>query len=392
VNWVDLVILAAFALALFSGYHRGVVMQVFSWGGFIIGIISGALLGPTIVRAISPHSANARRIAVLGSFLGIAFVVEAVVALIGSRLSRKITHAKLKRADQIVGAVVAAMLSLLAAWMLSLPAKAVTSLAPSIKNSAILRGEYAVLSRPPDFLASILSLLNHTGFPQVFAELNPSLAPGVQPPPASLANNMAIREAAQLTFKIEGEGCEGRVDGSGFPIAPHLVITAAHVVAGTKNTAVIKPNGDRFAATVVYWDPDTDIAVLRVNTLPGSTLPLDEVIAARGSDGAAIGYPGGGKRTISVARVRGHTDAIGYDIYSRHSVDRLIYVLRASVIPGNSGGPFVDIQGRVRGMIFAASSNNKDEAYALDGSEIERAVKAGERNTRQVDTKTCAIE
>jgi len=392
VNWVDLIILAAFALALFSGYHRGVVMQIFSWGGFIIGIIAGALLGPLLVRAIAPHSANTRRIAVLGSFLGIAFIVEAVIALAGSRISRKITHAKLKRADQIVGAIVAGLLALLAAWMLSLPAKAVTSLAPSIKKSTILRGEYAVLSRPPDFLASILSLLNHTGFPQVFAELNPSLAPGVQAPPASLANNMAIRAAAQLTFKIEGDGCEGRVDGSGFPIEPHLVITAAHVVAGTKNNVVIKPNGDRFDARVVYWDPDTDIAVLRVSSLPSSTLPLDDAIAARGTDGAAIGYPGGGPRTISVARVRGHTDAIGYDIYARHSVDRLIYVLRARVIPGNSGGPFVDTDGRIRGMIFAANSNNPDEAYALDGSEIERAVKAGETRTRQVDTKTCAIE
>jgi S1-C subfamily serine protease len=70
----------------------------------------------------------------------------------------------------------------------------------------------------------------------------------------------------------------------------------------------------------------------------------------------------------------------------------LIYVLRSTVIPGNSGGPFVDTNGRVRGMIFAASSNNKDEAYALDGSEIEKAMKAGENRTRQVDTKTCAIE
>jgi uncharacterized membrane protein required for colicin V production len=314
VNWVDAVILAAFALALLSGYHRGVVMQVFSWGGFILGIITGALLGPPIVRAIHPHSVNGRRIAVLASFLGIAFVVEALIAFAGSRISKKITHAKLKRADQIVGSIVAALLALLAAWMLSLPAKAVSSLAPSIKKSAILRGEYAVLSRPPDFLASILSLLNHTGFPQVFAELNPSLAPGVLPPPASLANNKAILAAAQLTFKVEGDGCQGRVDGSGFPVEPHLVITAAHVVAGTKNNVVIKPNGDRFSAIVVFWDPDTDIAVLRVGTLPAGVLPVDLQIAPRNTDGAAIGYPGGGKRTISVARVRGHTDALGYDI------------------------------------------------------------------------------
>jgi S1-C subfamily serine protease len=392
VNWVDAVILAAFALALLSGYHRGVVIQVFSWGGFILGIIAGALFGPPIVRAISPHGVNARRIAVLTSFLGIAFVVEALIAFAGSRISRKITHAKLKRADQIVGSIVAALLALLAAWMLSVPARGVSSLSTSIKKSAILRGEYAVLSRPPNFLESIRRLLSHTGFPEVFAELNPSLAPGVEAPPASLQNNMAILAAAQLTFKVEGDGCQGRVDGSGFPVEPHLVITAAHVVAGTKNTVVIKPNGDRFGATVVYWDPDTDIAVLRVGDLPAGVLHVDAVIAPRNTDGAAIGYPGGGRRTISVARVRGHSDYIGYDIYSRHSVDRLIYVLRSTVIPGNSGGPFVDTDGRVRGMIFAAASNSPDEAYALDGSEIERALKAGEHNTRQVDTKTCAIE
>jgi S1-C subfamily serine protease len=392
VNWVDLAILGAFGLALWSGYRRGVVMQIFSWGGFILGIIAGALLGPPIVRAIHPHTANGRRIAVLASFLGIAFIIEALIAFAGSRISRKITHAKLKRADQIVGSVVAALLALLAAWMLSLPARSVAGLAPSIKKSAILRGEYAVLSRPPDFLASILSLLSHTGFPQVFAELNPSLAPGVSAPPASLRDNKAIKAAAELTYKIQSNGCAGIVDGSGFPAEPHLVITAAHVVAGTSGTVVIKPDGEQFKAVVVYMDSDTDIAVLRVATLPSAVLRVDAAVAARGSDGAAIGYPGGKARTISLARVRAHTEAIGYDIYSRHSVDRDIYVLRSSVIPGNSGGPFVDTDGRVRGMIFAASSNNKDEAYALDGAEIERAVHAGEGRTRQVDTKTCAIE
>jgi len=392
VNWVDGVILLAFALALLSGYHRGVVMQVFSWGGFILGIIAGALLGPPIVRAINPHSANARRIAVLASFLGIAFVVEALIAFAGSRIARKITHAKLKRADQLIGAIVAALLSLLAAWMLSLPARSVSSLEPSIKKSAILRGEYAVLSRPPDFLASILALLNHTGFPQVFADLNPSFAPGVAAPPASLASNMAIRAAAELTFKIEGDGCEGRVDGSGFPVEPHLVITAAHVVAGTKHTEVITSSGDRFAATVVFWDPNTDIAVLRVGTLPRGDLSVDEIVADRGTDGAAIGYPGGGKRTISVARVRAHSSPPQYDIYGGHVVYRAIYVLRAAVIPGNSGGPFVDTDGRVRGMIFAASSSNRDEAYALDGAEIDKAIRSADGKTRQVDTKTCAIE
>jgi len=120
--------------------------------------------------------------------------------------------------------------------------------------------------------------------------------------------------------------------------------------------------------------------------------PANELIASAGTDGAAIGYPGGGQRTISVARVRGHAEYAQYDIYSQHTVDRAIYVLRSTVIPGNSGGPFVDTDGRVRGMIYAASSQYKDEAYALDGAEIDKAIQAADGKTRQVDTKTCAIE
>ena len=67
-------------------------------------------------------------------------------------------------------------------------------------------------------------------------------------------------------------------------------------------------------------------------------------------------------------------------------------MLRSTVIPGNSGGPFVDTDGRIRGMIFAASSSNKNEAYALDGGEIDKAIRGSAGKTRQVDTKTCAIE
>jgi len=391
-NWVDLLIIGAFILALLNGYRRGVVMQLFSWGGFIVGIISGALLGPPIVRAINPSSANARRIAVLVSFLGIAFIIEGFVAFAGSRVSRRITHAAFKKADRIVGAVVAATLALLAAWMLSLPAKGVSGLERPIKGSTILRGEYAVLNRPPDFLASILSLLSHTGFPQVFAELNPSLAPGVKPPPESLRNNAAIKAAAARTFKIESIGCAGRVDGSGFLVREHLVITAAHVVAGTSHTMVIPPMGGEFPANVVYMDTDTDIAVLHVPSLPDNVLRIEDAIADRNTDGAAIGYPGGKAETIAVARVRAHTEAIGYDIYSRRSVDRDIYVLRSTVRPGDSGGPFVDTRGFVRGMIFAASSNNHDEAYALDAAEIEHALRAAGGRTAQIDTKDCALE
>ena len=113
--------------------------------------------------------------------------------------------------------------------------------------------------------------------------------------------------------------------------------------------------------------------------------------ARRGDTGAAIGYPGGGPRTISPARVRARTNAVGRDIYDRKLVSRSIYVLAATVHQGNSGGPFVDDNGVVRGMIFAAAADNPNESYALTSDEISQAYQAARSRTREVDTGTCAL-
>ena len=392
-TYIDLLVLAALAFAVYSGYRRGAILQMFSWGGFVVGILLGGVIAPPIVRAFHPRPGTPRAIIALVSFLGTAFVIEAVVALFGVRVSRKMTAVRIKQADRVVGSVVAGSLLLLSTWLLSAPAQRVAGLAKPVKESAIVRGLDAIFSAPPkNIFASLGALLSHTGFPEVFAGLNPSLAPSVAPPPDSLKNNTHIRAAANLTFKIEGTGCNGRVDGSGFPASRDLVITAAHVVAGTRDTKIYMPHQDRaFDATVVYLDADHDIAVLRAPSLPDNALTVDPDQAPYRTDGAAIGYPGGGPRTISVARVRARTDADGFDIYNNKRVQRSIYVLRALVRQGNSGGPFVDEQGRVRGMVFAASASNKEESYALSETEIERAVAGARGRTQQVDTGDCAI-
>lgn len=390
-NWIDLVIIGAVGLALLNGYRRGVVVQAFSWGGFLAGLLIGGLLAPPLVRAVGPETPVARAVVAMAAFLGIAFIIEAAIAFGGSKLVGKITHRKVLRADAILGAVVAAVMALFSAWFLSLPARRVPELARDVKRSAIMRGMYAAFRRPPDLLASVGAFLDRTGFPEVFTQFNPSLAPGVDPPPPSLRNDREILAAAELTYKIESPGCGGKVDGSGFPARRDLVVTAAHVVAGTRDTEVIEADGTRFDAVVVYFDSETDIAVLRVPTLPNRILRLDPSAAARGTDGAAIGYPGGGSRKISVARVRARTTARGRDIYSDDTVERDIYVLRASVRQGNSGGPFVDADGQVRGMIFAASAEDRDESYALAETEVQTALQSAAGRTQREDTGECAL-
>lgn len=392
-NWVDLLIIAALVGALVSGYRRGALMQLFSWGGFIVGLFIGGALAPRIVRGLNPSSPFARAMITMAIFLGLAFVVEAGTAILGHRLRARIQRPWAKDVDAVAGSVGAAVLALLAAWFLSVTLKSGPSqeVASAVRGSGILRTLDRIAPRPPGFFAQIGRLLNLTGFPEVFEQLNPSLAPGVAPPPAALARDPEVLAAAELTYKIQSRGCGGVVDGSGFPVDSRRVFTAAHVVAGTTGHQVIEPDGDSVSARVIYIDTNRDIAILRLGEPRGDELHVTGAIAERGTDGAAIGYPGGGPRTISVARVRTRTTAVGRDIYSRKSVERGIYVLRATVRRGNSGGPFVDTRGRVRGMIFAAAAGNPEESYALTESELNGALRAVGDRTSRVSTGRCAV-
>lgn len=393
-NWVDLVILSAFGLAVWTGYRRGALLQFFSWGGFIVGLILGFLLAPSLVGLFTSDPNNrAVPIYTLVALLGIAFLVEGIVAAFAIKLRKKITNATVHKTDKVAGSVVAGLLSLVGSWLLgttllNIPSRPIAS---AVRESAVLKAITSVAPSRLSITAEISRLLRNTGFPEVFAAFNPSLAPGVEPPPASLAGDKEILAAAEITYKIESKGCNGLVDGSGFPIGSDLLVTAAHVVAGTRDTQVLPATERRsYKGTVVYMDSDKDIAIIRVK-MPGGVMQVEQRQATRNTDGAAIGYPGGKARKISPARVRARTQAQGYDIYSKKRVTRTIYVLRAEVRQGNSGGPLVDVAGRVRGMVFAAAQNNPDESYALAENEIFTAVDRAKGKTQQVDTGACAL-
>lgn len=397
-SWVDAVVAAAFGLALWTGYRRGALLQVFSWGGFVAGLVIGLALAPRIVSLFGGGNPDdesgtpVRAIYTLVAWLGIAFIVEAIVAALGMRVRKKITHTVATRTDQIVGSLLAGVLSLAGSWMIGTTFARGPSptVAKAIKDSAILSAIDRVAPPPPAIMAEIGRFLDRSGFPEVFSGLNPSLAPGVEPPPASLARDAEVLAAAEITYKIESNGCGGVVDGSGFPVGSDMVVTAAHVVAGTSNTQVIHADGRRRRGVVVYMDADKDIAIVKAQ-LPGRVFVVEDDPARTGTDGAAIGYPGGGRRTISPARVRVRTNARGMDIYSRDTVTRTVYVLRATVRQGNSGGPLVDTNGRVRGMIFAAAQNNPEESYALAETEIFRATRRAQGRTAAIRTGDCAL-
>ncbi|HEX8930375.1 MAG TPA: trypsin-like peptidase domain-containing protein [Actinomycetota bacterium] len=198
-----------------------------------------------------------------------------------------------------------------------------------------------------------------------------------------------MRRATAATVQVESQGCGGLLFGSGFPVEPHLVVTNAHVVAGTGDHRVIVPGGGRARATVVWFDPRRDIALLSVPGVTLDPLELDGPVRA-GTTGAVIGYPGGGSEKVIGARVVARTTAVGRDIYSSSLVRREIYVLRAQVRKGDSGGPVVGRSGRLIGVVFAASTVDPNEGYALTNAELRTVLGQAGSNRAEVPTGDCA--
>jgi S1-C subfamily serine protease len=275
---------------------------------------------------------------------------------------------------------------LLGSLLINGPSKTV---AKALDRSAILEAVNATLPRPPNVFAYVRQYLQTSGFPQVFAGFPPALGPQAELPPRGVARR-AIQAADQSTVRIVVPACGGTQLGSGWVAADSTVVTNAHVVAGSDSVSVQDANGTH-EATVVVFDPRTDVAVLRASGLAGPPLPLETAEQPDGAPGATLGYPGQAEGQIRWHRaaVNDTYDASGRDIYGRALVTRNVYELRSPVRQGDSGGPFVLPSGQVAGVVFAASTTNDGIGYALTGQEVADEVRQGAARTEPVGTGSC---
>ena len=193
-------------------------------------------------------------------------------------------------------------------------------------------------------------------------------------------------------MKITGAAvaCDRGQEGSGAVIAPQRVITNAHVVAGVKEPYVqVGGVGRQYPARVVSFDPRRDLAVLAVPALQAPPLPEGDNLA-RGDDAIVAGFPRNGPFKVNAARVRQVIQASGEDIYARPGVVREVYSLFADVQPGNSGGPLLDRNGALAGVVFAKSLDDNQTGYALTLDEVEPVIQAGTTASGTVSTGDCA--
>ena len=385
-NVVTLVIVIALAIAAVSGYRAGLGQVVLPSAGVLGGLLLGVRLAPLVMRSVSQPLAKLA-VAVLASAV-LASLGGAVGRFAAGKLDRASDRLHLGRVTRTLGAALEAALVLVLAWLLASGLANVETfgLGRQVQASPIIRALNSALPTPPDIVSRLKGLITPNSFPNVFL--------AGEPRPAQVSPGKAV-EAATLTnaehsvVQVIGLGCGGKVEGSGFVVAPGVVVTNAHVVAGVHGLTVLDPSGQH-PATVVHFDPDEDVAVLKVPTLRAPALATATDAAAPGTAGAVLGYPGGGPLRTGDAVVLDETMAVGQNIYNQGTVRRAIYEIAADVQPGNSGGPLITADGSVAGVVFAKSISQDRVGYALVWSEVAAEVGAASHQSAAVATGACS--
>jgi S1-C subfamily serine protease len=370
-----------------GGYRLGFLARVLSWVGLAAGLYAAARLAPLLFDLYDGGGPEIRLTLVLGLFLILTTLGASLGAVAGASVRRLIPPGTgLRTADRVAGGVVGALGGLLMVWLL-VPILAVMpgSLSEIARNSSIARNIDRYGPSTPQALQDLRRQVSDVNFPEVFSRLGPS--PRTGPPPGAVALSDSVRDRVALsTVKVSGTACGRVLSGSGFSPAADIIVTNAHVVAGVDRPSVLKPDGRRLPATVVVFDPDRDLAVLRVTGLGQTALAVAD--AGTGDEGAVYGHPGGQDALeIIPARVETKLNAQGRDLYGGHQIRRQILILAAILAPGDSGGALVDVSGRVIGVAFAVAPDKAATAYALASEEL-RAVLDVPRSA-QVDTGPC---
>lgn len=225
-------------------------------------------------------------------------------------------------------------------------AETTTSAAPQVQMTPAPLP--TLLPSPTPVSAEVLNLV--LAREQVLINLYQRVHPGVVSIEVTVNNGMPSdqQDDSPSPFNPDGQGA-----GFVYDLEGHIV-TNDHVVGGSQAIEVIFYDGTRLSAEFIGSDPDSDLAVLKVDAPPEALLPLvwaeaDDIQV--GQTVVAIGNPFGLDGTLTV----GVVSALGRSLRSLNPLFRIPEIIQtdAAINPGNSGGPLLNLQGEIVGVTNA---------------------------------------
>ncbi|MFE5408033.1 MarP family serine protease [Microbacterium sp. NPDC056569] len=385
---VDVIVVLLLIAACVAGVRRGFFAGIGTLAGLAAGAFAAFWLTP-LVSAWVP-SPVWRGPAVLLTALGLVFVGAAVGSAIGSALRSGADRLKLRGVERFLGGIASVVAALLA---LALVAPAIAGagipvISSAVASSAILRG---IEAATPDPVAAALAQLRGAVLDDGLPGLGLLLGPGTaEPAPPVALDDPELQRAAASVARVSGNAyaCGRGSSGTGFVVAEDRVVTNAHVVAGVDTPIVELPGVPAREGRIVYFDPVDDLAVIAVDDLGASALPVSPTLAA-GAAAVVQGFPYGGPFTMVPASVQSVGTANVPDVYDSSWNPREIYSLQAVVRPGNSGGPLLTGDGEVAGVVFARAEDDESVGYAMTMAELTPVADRAPSLTSTVSTGSC---
>ncbi len=291
VNVVDLAVVGIVILAAVFGWRSGALPQVLGLAGAAAGVAVVILVVPAAAGILDHFEPPVRAFFAFGGAFLIVGIAEAVGSTLGASMRDRLGGGVANRLDAGLGSLFGIAQAFVLAWLVGglLATGPVPSRARAAQRSLAVRPLLGVFPPPSDVAGQLGSLIDSSGLPQVFSGLEPQPAPPV--PVAGGAEAARIAAAADASVVlVESQGCAQIFSGTGFAVAPNLIVTNAHVVAGATDVAVTSDaTGRRVRGTVVFFDPELDVALIRTPDLVLRPLVFAATAPVRGTVGAALG-------------------------------------------------------------------------------------------------------
>ncbi|MGB8179598.1 MAG: CvpA family protein [Acidimicrobiales bacterium] len=366
-SWVDIVIVVVVLLAALRGFSEGAISQI----AVIIGLGAGFYLGTAIAPSLSHDftTGHWRPALALIIILVVTLVGITVGGIVGRIISRFVSVLMLGIIDRVAGVAVGVVAALVLCWLLAglLAGTPWASVDSAIQNSAILSGLDHVMPPVPSIESRVQTLFRKAGVPAIFANVIAPTLPSPVNPQTLPAVIHSISAPSDVVKVLASGSCNTLSEGTAFYVTTDEVVTNAHVVAGHQHFTV---NGS--PATVVLYDANNDIAVLRV-AARGAPLRFLATEPTSDTKIQVVGFPLNGPRSRADGYLEGQLSGDGRNFYNQDLEERTFLALEVNVMPGNSGSPVL-VNGRVAGVLESYSLSERSTAYAIPNSIVQEDI------------------
>ena len=384
---LDVVLVLVLIGAIANGYRAGLLRTAAGLIGVILGAAAGAFVMPWVTGLVS--APEWRVPAALGAALLLIGIGASIGGAIGAALGRGAEAARLGIVDRILGAAGNLVVTLFVLMLVAsgVSAMGVPVLSPAIAGSRVISAVDALTPEPAQrFLAEVRTATMGEALPWLVEVLEvPDVAPEV---PTGGVDDPEIVAAAASVARITGTAfeCGVSMSGSGFVIAPDRIVTNAHVVAGVDEPVVETPGHAARSGRIVAYDADLDLAVIAVDDLEVTALPVADPGA--GAEIAVAGYPFGGPLDLRPGTVMSEGPMTFREAVGTSTRD--VMTLAAAVDHGNSGGPVLTDDGAIGGVVFAKSETVANVGFAIPVSTLTGFAGDAASLDETVDSGTCA--